>query len=192
MSELTLTVDDHPLDDGPALSCLAPQEKAFVVAMVMAGGAPNQVQNAARAAGYADPKYGWMLMRKQKIIDAIREEAGKRLVSGALVGASVLMELAMGANSSGSLLPVKPELRYKAAKELLAHAGYMPVHKQEITVNHLEPDKRQLVADIASFARQMGMDPQKLLGSVGVATDAEFTEVEESPIETVASEPWSV
>lgn len=186
MTELRLTVDDHPLDDGPALSCLNPQERAFLLALVMAGGSPNQVLNCARAAGYADPKYGWVLMRKQKIIDALQEEAGKRLVSGALLGASVLMEIAGN--------PIHKD-QYKAAKELLAHAGYMPVSKQEITVKHLEPDKRQLVADIAAFARQMGMDPQKLLGSVGVTTDAEFTEVKESHMEPIASDDpdvWSV
>lgn len=187
MTQLLLDVDDHQLDDGPALSCLTQQEKAFVVAMVMAGGAPNQVQNAGKAAGYSDPQYGWRLMRKQKIIDALREEAGKRLLSGALVGAAVLMEIAMGANGSGDLTPVKPELRFKAAKELLAHSGYMPVHKQEIEVKHTTPDQQGMIAEIRAFAKQLGLDPQKLLGSAGVI-DAEFEEV----TTLAAEEPWSV
>ena len=155
--------------------------------MIAAGGGPAQVQNCALAAGYSDKTYGWQLMRKPKIIAAMQEEAGKRLVSGALLGASVLMEIAQN--------PVHKD-QYKAAKELLAHAGYMPVSKQEITVNHVQPDQRQLVSDIAAFAKQMGMDPQKLLGSVGVTVDAEFTVVEESPMEPIASGdtdgPWSV
>lgn len=191
MTQLQLTVDDNPLDDGPALSCLTQQEKAFVIAMLLAGGAPNQVLNSAAAAGYADPKYGWRLMRKDKIIAAMKEEAGKRLLSGALLGSSVLMELASGMNAQGvSIGPVKHELRYKAAKELLAHSGYMPVHEQKITVEHTSPDQRAMVADIAAFAKQLGMDPQRLLGSIGVTTDAEFTEVPAgAPAE---GDPWSV
>lgn len=181
-TEVTLQLNAGEPDPGSAMAALMPQQRAFVELMTTLGSNPNAVTQAAAAAGYS-ANHGWKLMRDKRVLEAIREEANKRLLSGALLGASVLFEIAQTKGHKDQL---------KAAKELLAHNGFMPVAKQEITVNHNTPSEvKQMIAEIRGFAKQLGLDERKLLTSIGVADviDAEFEAVAE-PSPTV-SEEWT-
>lgn len=154
---------------------LEPQQQNFVETLIEYGAGPKKVEPAAVAAGYA-PKYGWQLMKKPHVLAAIREEAAKGLLSGALLGMQVLMEIASDTTHKD---------RLKAAKELLAHSGF--VAEQKIIVeNKTDGEARQLITEIREFCRVTGLDATQLLGSIGVrpalpapveAIDAEFEEV---------------
>lgn len=180
MTTLMIEMPDDRKDDGPAMSCLADRERAFVVALISAGGGPAQVQNAAKAAGYSDSSYGWQLMRKDKILAAMHEEARKKLLSGALLGSKVLIEIAMDGGHKD---------RFKAAKELLAHSGLAPKSEQTINVNHANVDTKTVIEEITMFAKQLGLDPVALLGSAGVIVDADFTVIEPEKVD-YSKEEW--
>jgi hypothetical protein len=119
---------------------------------------------AARAAGYGSPKstpralahIGWRLMRDSRIIEAIAEEAGKRLHSlGPLAVKTV--EQAMGSKTAND----RDKLR--AADMVLGRVA--PVqHQFEHTVKH-ELSVRELEALTVRLAGEMGVAPEKLLGA---------------------------
>jgi hypothetical protein len=67
--------------------------------------------------------------------------------------------------------------QYKAATRLLDHAGLMVEHKQTIEVKHTISEKEK-IEEVKLLARQLGLDPVRLLGQAGIVTDAEFTPVE--------------
>lgn len=172
---------------GSAMAALMPQEASFVEAMVRGGAGPEFVRKAAALAGYSE-NYGWTLMRKSKILAALREEAAKGLLQGALIGQKVLMEIALDAGHKD---------RLKAAKELLGHSGFTITQEQKITVEHVSSEARELVKDITDFAKATGLDVKQLLGAIGIntpqiVTDAEFTPVvvDNSP-DLATEEVWS-
>jgi phage terminase small subunit len=181
-NEITIQLNDDPPDPGSALAALQGRERSFIDAMVTTGAGPQNVTRCAVAAGY-HPQYGWELMRKPKILAAIREEALKTLQSGALMGTKMLLQMAEEASNPANKT-YKPELRRKLALDLIAHNGFMPKTEQKITVEHINQDGQQLVEDIKRFAASMGLNARELLNNVGV-TDAEFEEVQP------AEEVWS-
>lgn len=173
MTEYVLTIEEDRGSDGPAMSRLNDRERAFVCLMIQTGCSERQAGQCATAAGYANGTVsGWQLMRRSTVLAAMKEEAGKRLIAGALLGVNVMMEIAMTINHKD---------RYKAAKDLAAINGFSPVSEQKITVEHIGTDATDVLAEIEGYAKTMGMevDRRQLLAHAGVVVDAEFTAVEE-------------
>lgn len=172
MTDLIVSVDDDRSSDGPAMSALGDMERKFVCAMIQTGCSPSQASQCAAAAGYANPGVsGWQLMRRTKVLLAMKEEASKRLIAGALLGVNVVMEIAMS--------PTHKD-RFKAAKELMGINGF--ITEQKITVEHIGTDAEDLLREIEMYAKRNGMevDRTQLLAHAGVnVTDAEFTPVAE-------------
>jgi chemotaxis response regulator CheB len=104
-------------------------------------------------------------MRDEGVIAALHEESVKRLTGAAIVGVSVLLEIAQSEDHKD---------RFKAAKELAAINGFTA--EQRIRVEHVTEDKRDLIEQIKGMARELKLDPKQLLAGVGV-TEGEFTEV---------------
>ncbi len=184
-------VEKPEYDTRSAMFGLSPQRQAFVEAMVAGGATPQFVERAAAQAGYAT-KYGWALMREPRILAALREEAAKGLLGGALIGQKVLIEIATNSEHKD---------RFRAAKELLAHSGFTITQTVELKIDQTNSEARELIKEIKEFAKATGLDAKQLLGSIGVRdviVDAEFVEVKESPIEPIASaapaepEVWGV
>lgn len=155
---------------GPAMIDLLPKQRAFVVAMLETGGQNNT--KAAQIAGYSLDNYdaaratAWRLAHDPKILAAIKEEANRRLHSGAILGASVLLEIAND--------PTHKD-RFKAASELLSRGGLVMATEHKITVERR--DDKGMIDKITVLAAQLGLDPRKLLGNAAPAVDAEFEDV---------------
>ncbi len=179
-------MDEQEQNIGPAMGKLTDLQRRWVYALVERGGNPTE---AARLAGYganaanklaqdnACAVAGHSNARSPKVQDAIREEAGHRLYSGALIGATVLMEIAND--------PAHKD-RLKAAKLLLEHNGYQIIAETNIKVTHVSTDNKAVIAKIVELAAKLDMDPQKLLGQYGVTVDAEFKVVEDARVPTTA------
>lgn len=154
------------------MAALTPQRQAFVEALIEGGSGQLMVAKAAVAAGYSQNQ-GWKLMRDPKVLAAVREEAAKGLLGGALLGQKVLIEIA------GDSLHKD---RFRAARELLAHSGFTITQEQKITVEHVNAEAREMIKEISDFAKATGLDPKQLLGAIGIkvdnVVDAEFEEVE--------------
>lgn len=193
-TELTLTIPTGEI--GPKMRKLSPQQRSFVYAMTACGG---NMTRAALAAGYgagsetekqrekAARVAGSRLASEPKVLEAIKEEAEKRLHSGALIAASTLLEIVGD--------PLHKD-RLKAASQLLDRAGLIIETKHTVNVTHSGAD-RETVARITDLATKLGLDPKALLGQTGPIIDAEFEEVprEADPPEAPAPEdddPWTV
>lgn len=164
MSALTTYKPEHL---GPAMSALTDTQQRFVVALVEQGG-----KNAARAYQRATDcsednahKNAWR-MNTPAVMAAIREEADRRIRGGAVLGASVLIEIAED---------VLHKDRYKAAERLLASAGLIVATEHKIIVE----DKRstdEIMRSMKRIAKEGGLDLKEVLSD---ALDVEFEEVVE-------------
>lgn len=155
-------------DIGPCMRDLTEPQRAFVKNYVANGGS-NELDAAFRAgfgetsqsaAGAAD-----RMMKMPRILSAIREEADKRLKSGAVLAASVLVEIASNRMHRD---------QYKAAVELLNRAGLVVEGVSRVIVEDHRTEE-EIVRRITDLSSKLGIDPKKLLGNDVV--DAEFTEV---------------
>ncbi len=156
---------------GPALALLTHRQQTFVRAMLETGGQDHT--RAARMAGYTGNDNcmrvtAHRLAHDTKVLAALKEEADKRIRSGALLGASVLIEIA------GDTMHKD---RFRAATELLNRAGLQVVTEHKVTVTN-SGDEKAMIERIASMASQLGLDSKKLLGGF---VEAEFTEVAALP-----------
>lgn len=152
--------------------------RGFVVAMLETGG-QNHAQ-AAFAAGFGGAMESakvaaCVMMRDPLVLAAMREEADRRLRSGAILGASVLVEIASNQMHKD---------RLKAATELLNRSGLI-VEQTHRVIHEDNRSDAELERAVLAMATKYGMDPAKLLGDatkkVAVAAnaiDAEFVEVE--------------
>ena len=153
-------------------------ERQFVIALLMQPSA--DYAEAARAAGYSDSSKnmlnvaGHTVFHRPRVQEAIREEADRRIRGGAILGASVLIEIARNSLHKD---------QYKAAVELLNRAGMLVATEHKVTVSRPE-DEKQMVERIMHLALQLGLDGRKLLGSAapGLAPpiDVEYTVIEPS------------
>lgn len=161
--------DPDPETLGPAMrACTLPQRR-FVIAYVeepLLNGRGNAL-GAARLAGYGSTTAGRDLMRNPKVLDAIEECARQRLRGGALLGASVLVDIAGDTTAKGSD-------RIKAATELLDRAGIITETKHHVVVEDNRTEA-ELVAFIKAKAKLAGVDPALFLGHDAV--DGDFVEV---------------
>lgn len=162
---------------GPAMRALNPRQRAFVYFLVEMGGNATQ---AAGAAGYGEGSLtpqqkhdacrvrGYQLTHDVKVLAAIKEEAEKRLHSGALLAASALVEMVVDTGSKH---------RFKAAVELLNRAGLTVATEHKVTVEH-KGTATEIGQRIRELITQLGPDLPRLVGpdTVGIL-DAEFEDV---------------
>lgn len=155
---------------GPRMRALRPRQREFVRQICLLGGNARKNSQAARNAGYTgdDTTIGvtaHRLMHDPKVIEAIKEEADRRLQGAQLLAVSTLIEIA------GDDLAKD---RLKAAVAILDRTGAHA--KSEHTVNvHDDRSTQELIAAGRALAAQLGIDPVKLLGQS--VLDAEFAEV---------------
>lgn len=178
-TDLTTTSENG--HHGPAMKRLRPMQQAFVEAMLLTGGASNT--KAARMAGYAGNSdtlraTAYRLAHDPDIKEAIREEAGNRVHSGAILGASVLLEIAND--------PTHKD-RFKAASALLDRSGLVVEHKQTVVVQHTMEDNEK-IKRIVEMSKRLGLDARQLLGEAGVGSD--IIDAEFAPV--AAEEDWSI
>jgi phage terminase small subunit len=158
---------------GAAMATLTPRQREFVRAMLETGARDHTL--CARMAGFTGDDNtmrvtAHRLAHDDKVLAALKEEADKRIRSGAVLGASVLSEIAMNPTHKDQL---------KAAIELLNRAGLITatLHKHEHAhVVSTSADEKAQIASIVEKAARLGIDPRKLLG--GIVVDAEFEEVQ--------------
>jgi hypothetical protein len=165
-------------DCGPAMRACSPNERAFVVALVESGGT-NHTLSAIHAGIGGNPDASktaaYRIMQRPRVHAAIREEADKRLRGGAILAASVLIEIASD--------PMHKD-RFKAAENLLNRAGLMVENVSRHIIEDHRSDNELLMA-IAMIAKKNGLDPSKLLGKPlekANVVDAEFTEVADDAV----------
>jgi len=161
--DLVTTIDRQ--NDGKAMSALSDKHRQFVIELMELGPTKKAAAEAAERAGFSS-LHGYKLMRDQRILEAIREESGKQLAGGVVIGVKTLIEIAQDENHKD---------RYKAAKELAGINGFSA--EQKITVEHVTRDTSTMIVEIRNMARELGMDPVAVLKSIGIE-DAEFSEVE--------------
>jgi hypothetical protein len=154
------------------MQILTKNQRAFVIALVEMG-AKNPTE-AAMVAGYggtdqARKTAAKELMRNPKVLNALKEEADKRLRSGALMAASRLIEIAGNPHDINS---------FKACVELLNRADLIVSTKHEVTV-HDNRTSDEVMNTILSLAKKNNIDPKTLLGynPADKVVDAEFKEV---------------
>ena len=163
-----------PAEDtlGPAMQALSINQRAFVIAMLTTGAQDGTV--CAAMAGYGNTQESrWVashrLMHNPKVLAAIKEEADRRLRSGAILAASALVEICADTRHKD---------RFKAAQELLNRAGLLVETQHRVIVEDHRTDK-EIEQAIVLMAKRHGLDPAKLLGYTTKPIDAEFTEVED-------------
>jgi len=152
---------------GPAMERLTKKQQKYVMCLAETGG--HNHARAARSAGYTGTDQtirttAYRLAHDPRILEALKEIADRRIRSGALLGASVLMEIA------GDTMH---KHRFHAAKELLDRSGLMVVTEHKVTVQN-SSDEKAIIDRIASMAAQLGIDHKALLGNI---VEAEFEEV---------------
>jgi hypothetical protein len=154
--------------DGKGMSALTLRNRRFVISMLEQGVNPKAATKAAVECGYL-PTYGYELMRNPDIIQALREEATKRMAGAALVGVNVMLEIAQNPGHKD---------QYRAAKDLAAINGFTA--EQRIVVEHIDADSKAQIRQIREMAVQLGMDPKQLIEAAGII-DAEFEDVTKVP-----------
>lgn len=153
---------------GPAMAALpTDRQRKFVRALCETGGQNHTL--AARKAGYTGNEItlnntAHRLAHDPLILAALKEEADRRIRSGALLGASVLMEIA------GDTMHKD---RFRAAQELLNRSGLQVITEHKVTVDR-GGNEKAMIERIASMAAQLGIDHKKLLGGF---VEGEFEEV---------------
>lgn len=174
MSDNTaLTITVPPADVlGPAMRALNERQRAFVCALAVYGGEQTE---AYRAAGFnvstdgAARACASRLANNAMIVEAIKEEALRRLDSASMLAVSTLVELASVKNPDS-------KVRLNASNSLLDRIGGFAGKTEHKIIVKDDRTTQELIDFIKTTARENGLDPAKLLGSPVV--DAEFTEVD--------------
>lgn len=151
-------------DDGIAMQRLTAQQRQFVIASLTVAMGPGAYEKCAAMAAFDNPrKAAAALMRNDKVLAAMREEAAKRLVGAALTGVNVMLQIAGD--------PTHKD-QYRAAKDLAAINGFTV--EQKIVVEHTDRSAEALISQIRATAARLGVDAAPLLAQAGIV-DAEFT-----------------
>ena len=158
---------------GPAMRALNSRQQAFVLALL--NSPDNNATRAAAEAGYVGANiniHASRLRHHPGVQAAITEEAERSLHGAKLMATKVLIDIAADPTK-------KPPDRLKAAGMVLDRVGMAAKTEHHVVVDH-RMSERELIDEITALAKQIGMDPTKVLGSVGVkqiTLDAEFVEV---------------
>ena len=164
-------VDPSEKVTGPALAALMGRQRKFVLALLTYGADPAAARHAARDAGY-DPMYGYQLLRDDRVLKAIREEATKTVAGAALEGVQIMLEIARDKNDTS---------RFQAAKHLMALNGFTT--EQRVVVEHIDRDSREKIEYVRRMAEQLGMDARTLIEQAGIIIDADFEVVEQLQVD---------
>jgi hypothetical protein len=168
MSLPAVTADDAGEELGPAMAACNEQQRRFVRALI-ALGVRGKATEAARAAGYGGTKgtglrvQAYRLSHNSRVQEAIHEEAVKMLGEARIIAIHVLHEIARD--------PAHPH-QLKAATEILDRAGITAKTEHKIVVERT--DTKVTVQSIIELARQLDIDPRKLLGKHGIVLDADY------------------
>ncbi len=170
---------DHPANFGPAMKALNRRQQLFVIAVLDLGS--TNYTRAARMAGYEQTTDEGMrvtafrLAHNDKVVLALNEEARRRLMASAPMAISELVKIAED--------PTDRKYQLKAIEMVLNRTGHHALTEHKVEVAHTYSDQ-QTIQRIFALAKQLQMDPVKLLGSAGVKVgekgevlDAEFSEV---------------
>lgn len=155
---------------GPAVKALTEKQRLWLFRYIDNGG---KKAAAAIDAGY--PKEwandtGSKLSRNPSILAAIKEVAESRIRGSAVTAIDVMIQIMND--------PTHKD-RFRAAIEVANRSGMIVATQHEVKVT--TQDDSSTIQRIAILARQLGMDPVKLLGSAGVQgeiIDAEFVEID--------------
>jgi len=152
---ITLGMDED--DFGPAMQELSDAQRAFVIAYADQGGINGA--EAARKAGYgnndmAAGRAAYLLLRKKNVLAAIREVAEERIRAGAVLAASVLVEIADSKFDKN---------RFKASVELLNRAGLIVEGVSRVIVEDHRTNA-QIERRVTDLCNKLGIDPLQLLG----------------------------
>jgi phage terminase small subunit len=157
---------------GPKMQVLNERQRQFVLELVADPLLSNA--EAARIAGYSDSSEAakvtaHRLMHDQRIIEALHEQAGKRLRSVSLKAAHRVEAM---------LDSEDDKIALKAAVAILDRVGFGA--QQNININQTVTDQsgKAIMDRIRALATKLGLDEQRLLSGPGEAVvDAEFSEV---------------
>lgn len=152
---------------GPAMKALLPMQQAFVLAYCTSS--EGNATKAAKEAGYSNNTnaisvQAYRLTHRPDVLAAIREMTVARVSAGLPVYVEALEKVAKN---------VQHKDQVKAIGMLLNRGGMPDVreinHNVVVTVTRAEKE-----AEIRQMAEELGMDPEKLLGTV---TEAEYEEI---------------
>ena len=158
-------------DLGPAMRELTLPQQAFVMAYAENGGI--NAAEAAKRAGYGingetQANAANRLLKRPDILSALREVADSRLKSGAILAASVLVEILQDKFSKD---------RYKAAIEVLNRAGLVVEGVSRVIVeDHRTPE--EVERRVRDLAERIGIDPDRLLGR-SILENVDYTVVDD-------------
>lgn len=167
MTDNLPTVAENTHDFGPAMKALLPKQRAFVLAYCTSANANGT--EAARMAGYADRSdaikvQASRLLKRPDILAGIREVVLQNMSADLPVLHEALKKVALSAQHKDQT---------KAILALMNRGGLPDVTERNINVN-VTVSQAEKIAEIRQLADEMGLDPEKLLGSI---SDAEFEEI---------------
>lgn len=147
---------------GPCMAKLNERQREFVVAL-MSQPVVNYTA-AAEKAGYQGEreslrKTAHRLAHDPRVLEAIREESGKRLNAAVGMASERLLMIAQDPTHKDQLKAVTAVLNRGGLHEKVEHT-----HKVEVG-----EDAKALIHRISVLAGAIGMDPVKVLGRVGVS-----------------------
>jgi phage terminase small subunit len=156
--------------------------RRFVIALLELGGIDNT--RAALLAGYKGNPNGLRvqahsLAHDPRVLEAIDEEARRRLHSGTIMAVSVLMQVAAGKISA------KVNERLKAVDMILNRVGISEKTEHTVKVENVGATDESMLKRIVFLAGQQGLDPAKLLGFT-----PSLPIVDAEVVETKVNEEW--
>jgi len=176
---MELLIDDPDEDGlGPKMQALNERQRRFVIAaLTFPTGKDWQI---AKAAGYPDRSHGALrvsahrLFHHEKVLAALQEEADKRLRASAVLGASVLAQIARTAGHPQQL---------KAAEALLNRIGFHEKSEHKVTVESRDRTPKALehrLERALAKLEKLGQLPPALMARLGPPVDAEFKVVDDN------------
>lgn len=155
---------------GPKMQALNDRQKRFVLALVEDPMMPKA--EAARIAGYSDVKEGCKvraceLMQDKRVVDALHEQAGKRLWSVSLKASARVEEMIDSADEKVAL---------KASLAVLDRVGWAAQQNINISQTVTDHSSKGILKRIEDLADRLGVPKAGLLGGP-VVVDGEFSEV---------------
>jgi phage terminase small subunit len=160
---------------GPAMSALTERQRAFVVTFIEFPTLSHV--ECARRAGYPDngenaKVVAHRLLTSERVLKALNEELDKRFRRDAVLGRSVLLEIAQDKEH--------PQ-RLKAAEALLNRGGFGVLHEQRIRVEHSDMSSEAMIERIRALAHSLGLDAAALVGFNAAPKLIEAAPVEAAP-----------
>jgi len=157
-----------PADDdlGPAMRRLTDMQKKYVIAYLMNPTLHGHTQ-AAIIAGYGKNRHdtakhmAWLLSHNEKVQAAMREEADRRIRTGAIIASSRLLDIVEDKTHKDN---------FKAVVEVLNRAGLI-VETQHRVVVERDDDMMSVIERVKKQAVALGLDPAMLLKKVGLTID---------------------